>query len=184
MTIREKIVELTETKGKSLSSRIYDGIMLTAIVIGLLPLMFREQLRIFWYFDLISGLCFVVDYILRWITADITSKKKNHYNAFLIYPFTPMAIIDLLSILPLLNLLTPTFKIVRISRLLKILRVIKFIRYFEPLEIISTVVRRQRNILWTVLSLALFYTFITNSTSALGIRVRFSKGLFCSFRRK
>lgn len=134
--------------------------MLVAIVIGILPLMFREQYRIFWYFDLISGCSFVIDYLLRWMTADLHS-KRNKMMAFVLYPFTPMAIIDLLSILPTINLLSPTFKIMRFSRLLKVLRVIKFIRYFEPLGIILTVVRKQKKILCTVLSLALFYVFIT-----------------------
>lgn len=72
-----------------------------------------------------------------------------------------MAIIDLLSILPVFNLLNPTFKVVRVSRLLKILRIFKIVRYFKPLEIILAVVRKQSNILLTVLSLALFYIFFT-----------------------
>jgi voltage-gated potassium channel len=59
------------------------------------------------------------------------------------------------------NLLAPTFKVVRFSRLLKILRIFKVIRYFEPLEIVVAVIRRQSKILCTVLSLALFYIFIT-----------------------
>lgn len=160
MIDRECIRELIEQRKDTFSSRIYDSIMLVAIVIGILPLMFREQPTIFCYFDLISGLCFVVDYLLRWITADMSS-KRNRVMAFLVYPLTPMAIIDLLSILPTFNLLSPTFKVVRVSRLLKILRVIKVIRYYEPLEIILSVVRRQSKILWTVFSLAIFYIFIT-----------------------
>ena len=72
-----------------------------------------------------------------------------------------MAMIDLLSILPIFNLLAPTFKVVRVSRLLKILRIFKIVRYFEPLEIILAVARKQSTILMTVLSLALFYIFIT-----------------------
>lgn len=160
MTNREYIREMIEPRKDSSSSRIYDSIMLVAIIIGILPLVFREQLTIFWYFDLISGFCFIVDYILRWITADFSSKQKR-VVAFLVYPFTPMAIIDLLSILPTINLISPTFKVVRVSRLLKILRVIKVIRYYEPLEIILAVVRRQSKILWTVFSLAVFYIFVT-----------------------
>ena len=104
--------------------------------------------------------CFVTDYLLRWITADLHS-KKNKVMAFVVYQFTLMAIVDLLSILPTVNLLNPTFKVMRISKLLKVLRVIKVIRYFEPLEIILAVIRRQNKILYTVLSLALFYIFIT-----------------------
>ena len=160
MSNRERIRDLIEPRNDSSSSRIYDWIMLIAIIIGILPLMFREQLTLFWYFDLISGLCFILDYILRWITADLSS-KSNRVTAFLIYPFTPMAIVDLLSILPTFNLLSPTFKVVRVSRLLKILRVIKVVRYYEPLEIILAVVRRQSKILWTVFSMAVFYIFIT-----------------------
>ena len=160
MTSREYIHDLIEPRNESYISRLYDYVMLVAIVIGIVPLMFRDQPRIFWYFDLISGMCFVLDYLLRWATADFSS-KHNKVVAFLIYPFTPMAIIDLLSILPTFNLINPTFKVVRISRLLKILRVIKFIRYYEPLEIILAVVRRQSKILWTVFSLAIFYIFIT-----------------------
>ena len=160
MINRACIRELIEPKKGTLSSRMYDSIMLVAIVIGILPLMYREQPTLFWYFDLISGLCFLGDYLLRWITADLSS-KHNRVVAFLIYPFTPMAIIDLLSILPTFNLISPTFKVVRVSRLLKVLRVIKVVRYFEPLEIILSVVRCQSKIRWTVFSLAVFYIFIT-----------------------
>lgn len=158
--ILEKINNIIEPNKESKISQIYDCIMLIAIIIGVLPLMFRTQYKLFWYFDIMSCLCFVVDYILRWVTCGLRSNKKN-WLAYVIYPFTPMAIIDLLSILPTINLLSPTFKVARISRLLKILRVVKVVRYFESLEIILSVIKKQRKILYTVLSLALFYTFIT-----------------------
>lgn len=161
MQLREEIYKIVEPRNKeSYASRAYDAVMLVAIVIGILPLMFRTQYKIFWYFDLISGLCFIVDYILRWCTADFDSKRSK-IAAFAIHPFTPMAIIDLLSILPIFNLLGPTFKLFRVSRLLKILRIFKVIRYFEPLEIIMSVIRKQSKILMTVFSLAVFYIFIT-----------------------
>ena len=156
----EKINNIIEPNKESKISQIYDCIMLIAIITGVLPLMFRTQYKLFWYFDIISCLCFVVDYILRWVTCGLRSNKKNWF-AYVIYPFTPMAIIDLLSILPTINLISPTFKVARVSRLLKILRVVKVVRYFESLEIILSVIRKQRKILYTVLSLALFYTFIT-----------------------
>ena len=160
MKIREYISTVIEPHNENKYSRVYDSLMLVAIVIGIYPLMFRHQTTLFWYFDLISGICFIIDYILRWITADYRSVRKG-WVAFVIYPVTPMAIIDLLSILPIFNLIGQTFKVVRVSRLLKILRIFKFIRYFEPLEIILTVIRKQRRILCTVLSLAIFYIFIT-----------------------
>ena len=160
VTWREKVKEMVEARNDSRLSRLYDWVMLVAIAVGIFPLMFRDQYRIFWYFDLFSCCCFIVDYLLRWITIDLDS-KRSRFAAFLLYPFTPMAVIDLLSILPTLNLLNQTFKVMRVSRLLKVLRVIKFVRYYEPLEIILAVIRRQKKILYTVLSLALFYIFIT-----------------------
>lgn len=158
--ILEKINNVIEPNKDNKASQIYDCFMLIAIVIGVFPLMFRTQYKIFWYFDIISCLCFMIDYFLRWITYGLRSKKQNWITYF-IYPFTPMAIIDLLSILPTISILTPTFKLARFSRLLKILRVVKVVRYFESLEIILAVIKKQRKILYTVLSLALFYTFIT-----------------------
>jgi voltage-gated potassium channel len=161
MQIRKEIYRLVEPRNKeNYASRLYDFVMLIVIAIGIFPLMFRTHYKIFWYFDLISGICFIVDYILRWCTADYESKRSK-IAAFVIYPFTPMAIIDLLSILPIFNLLGPTFKVFRVSRLLKILRIFKVIRYFEPLEIILSVIRKQSKILMTVFSLAIFYIFIT-----------------------
>ena len=155
-----RIHHMIEPKLDNKLSRVYDWIMLIAIVIGILPLMFRSQHTIFIWFDVISCLCFIVDYILRWITVGVRT-GRSHWTSFVLYPFTPMAIIDLLSILPTINLLTPAFKIARVSRLLKILRVVKIIRYFDSLERIIVVIKKQRRILGAVLSLAIFYTFIT-----------------------
>ena len=160
MTIREKINIIVEPRRQNRFSRWYDAIMLIAIAIGIFPLMFRTQYRLFWYFDIISGLCFTIDYIFRWLTCDLRSKNRN-WTSFLIYPFTPMAIVDLASILPTVHLLTPIFKVARVARLFRLLRRMKVIRYFEPLELILSVIRKQRNVLLTVLSLAIFYIFVT-----------------------
>jgi voltage-gated potassium channel len=162
MNIRKRIYNiigpgyLTEDGG--LSEK-YHFCMSFVIGVSIVPLMFRGHWDVFKYFDVIPAIIFVIDYILRWITADYELKKGK--LSFFIYPFTLMAIIDLLSILPTIHMLSPTFKAARITRLLRILRVVKFIRYYEPLEIIMAVVRRQGQTLWTVFSLAAFYIFIT-----------------------
>lgn len=161
MDLRRSINNMIEPRNhETVLSRVYDYLMLAAIVIGIIPLMFRNQIKLFWFFDIISCACFLVDYILRWITFDYRCSNKKWFS-FFVYPFTPMAIIDMFSILPTVNLLAPSFKLFRVSRLLKILRVVKVIRYYEPLEIILSVIRKQRKILLTVLSLAVFYIFIT-----------------------
>lgn len=160
MQLRHFIKLLVEPWNENKYSRAYDILMLFAIALGIIPLMFRTQIKLFWYFDIIAGVSFIVDYLLRWWTADLGS-KRGKWAAFAVYPFTPMAIIDLLSILPFLNLLSPTFILMRVPRLMTILRLFKVLRYFEPLEIIVSVVKKQSKILCTVLSLAVFYIFIT-----------------------
>lgn len=161
MTLRRRIYWLIKPWHGKGYARLYDIVMLLAITAGVFPLMFRAHISGFQFLNLFSSVCFIVDYLLRWMTADYESKSSDKLKAFIVYPFTPMAIIDLLSILPLFHLLNPTFKVARLSRLLMTLRVFKVIRYFEPLEIVLTVIRSQMKVLLTVLSLALFYIFIT-----------------------
>ena len=162
MALRQKIFAVVEPRYNNLDSvvaRIYDWIMLIAIIIGIIPLMFREQTALFYAFDIVSCVIFIIDYLLRWLTADIRIKKGP--ISFLIYPFTLMAIIDLLSILPTFNFVKNAFKLTRIIRLAKIIRVVRIIRYFEPLRVVMAVIKSQRVILYTVLSLAFVYVFIT-----------------------
>ena len=135
---RKFIHDIVKTPKVSTGSRIYGAVMLMAIVIGVFPLMFRHYNELFWWMDLISSLLFIIDYFFRWCTADFESKYKD-WRAYVVYPFTPMAIIDLLSILPVFNMVSPTFKVVRVSRLLKLLRIFKVVRYFEPLMVIVAV---------------------------------------------
>lgn len=162
MTLRQKIYSVVEPRyntNDGTVSRVYDWGMLVAIIIGIIPLMFREQTRLFYTFDIVSCGIFIIDYIMRWMTADYRIKKGA--LSFLIYPFTIMAIIDLLSILPTFNFVKDAFKLTRVIRLAKIVRVVKIIRYFEPLRVVMAVIKKQRVILCTVLSLAVVYVFIT-----------------------
>ena len=76
----------------------YDIIMLVAIVLSIIPLMFVEEHPVFRYIEIVTVTFFIIDYVLRWITADLRLGKKA--LSFLIYPFTFWGIIDLLSILP------------------------------------------------------------------------------------
>jgi voltage-gated potassium channel len=72
-----------------------------------------------------------------------------------------MAIIDLLSILPGLNLISPSFKLLRLTRLLKIIRLLKVFRYSDKITMFLKVLQKERQVLLSVLMLALFYIFIT-----------------------
>ena len=160
MSWRKKINHLVNPEEHTRASRAYDFIMLLAIAASIIPLMFRFQSTLFLIMEIVATVCFIIDYIFRWSTADYQS-DRSRLGAFLVYPFTPMAIIDLLSILPIFNIANPAFRVTRVYRLMRILRIFRVIRYFEPLKIIFSVIRRQRRILWTVLVLSVFYIFIT-----------------------
>ena len=112
--------------------------------------------------DHISVSVFIIDYILRFITADL--KLNKSFGSFFLYPITPMAVVDLLSILPSLTVLNNGFKLLKLFRLLrtlKVLRTFKFLRYSKSFEIIVNVFKKQRKILSAVVSLAVAYILIS-----------------------
>lgn len=158
--MRERIYCIVEQgKEGDKKSIAYDILMLVAISVSILPLMFTEDRPIFRYIELITVSLFIIDYILRWITADIRLGKKA--LSFLIYPFTFWAIIDLLSILPALSILAKGFKIFRITRLLKVLRLFKIFRYTDKIQVLGKVIRKEKGVLLSVLGIAVFYVFLT-----------------------
>lgn len=158
---RRQIFDIIETKSHSLASRTYDWLMLLFIVVSLVPLAFREQTVLFEVLDKVSVSVFIVDYLLRWLTADMRMANKPRWKAFLLYPLTPFAIIDLLSIVPSFTLFNRAFKLFRITRLLKILRVARFVRYSTNIQLLLKVLHKERHILLTVFFIAVAYIFIT-----------------------
>lgn len=161
MNWRSKIYDTIETGRDSVISKIYDWAMLFFIVISIIPLAFREQNIWFEWFDKVSVSIFIIDYLLRWMTADYRMPERPKWVAFLTYPFTAFAIVDLLSILPSVLVVNKALKLFRITRLFKILRVFKFIRYSKNVQLLFKVLRKERHILFTVFWIALFYILIT-----------------------
>lgn len=161
MNWRSKIYDTIETGRDSVISKIYDWAMLFFIVISIIPLAFREQNIWFEWFDKVSVSIFIIDYLLRWMTADYRMPERPKWVAFLTYPFTAFAIVDLLSILPSVLVVNKALKLFRITRLFKILRVFKFVRYSKNVQILFKVLRKERHILFTVFWIALFYILIT-----------------------
>ena len=159
--MRKRIYEIIEqAKEGDRVSYVYDCLMLVAIVASIIPLMFIREYPVFKVIEIITVSFFILDYILRWITADYRSGKKDGWS-FVLYPFTGWAIVDMLSILPGLSLLNKGFKILRVTRLLRILRLFKLIRYSDKIQVLGRVVRKEKGVLLTVLGIAVFYVFIT-----------------------
>jgi len=160
MINRKWINDLVEPGKPGTISQIYDYLMVVAIILGTVPLLFREYRLVFWYFDVFSAGVYMLDYVLRWVTCDLRSDKPK-WKAFLLYPFTPMAILDLISILPTFEVLSSSYKLAKSARLLKIFRFTKIIRYVSALDIFITVIKKQWKLLMAVGLVALFDIFIT-----------------------
>ena len=168
--IRERIFEIIEVaqEGDRLSD-LYDSFMLLAIIISIIPLAFKQSYQFFEVTDLITVVIFIIDYILRWLTADYKLQKKA-VSSFVKYPFTPWAIIDFVSILPSLTALNSGFKLlrlfrvvrtVRVMRALRVFRVFKAMRYSKSFDIIMDVLKRSKDALIAVMALAAGYVLIS-----------------------
>ena len=105
------------------------------IVVSLVPLAFKSDWIVWVWIDRIAVAIFIIDFILRLFTADL--KLKNGALSFFIYPFTPMALLDLLCILPSLSLISGGFRILKVFRLfrtLRVFRVFKAVRYSKSIK--------------------------------------------------
>lgn len=158
--MRKRIYEIVELgrKGDTVSIA-YDVLMNVAIITSIIPLMFIEENLAFRVVEQVSVLLFILDYLLRWITADYRSGKGA--LSFVLYPFTGWAILDLVSILPGLSVLSRGFKIVRMARLLRALRLLKIVRYSNKFRALNRVIRKERASLGAVLGIAILYVFLT-----------------------
>lgn len=162
--MRERIFQIIEkSDGEDKPSRIYDTLMLVSIVASLIPLAFKTENTIFFVIDKAAMVVFVIDYLLRWATADYKFEQKG-IVPFLKYPFSPMAIIDLLSILPSLSIINNGFKALRVLRMIRtfrVFRVLKVVRYSKSFQIIGNVVRSSKDSLIAVGVLAVGYIVVS-----------------------
>ena len=134
-------------------------VMTVLIVASLVPLCFKEPSPILEAIEYACVAVFIVDYLARWVTADLKLGKGP--LSFLIYPFTPMAIIDLLSILPAFNALNDALRTLRVLRLFRTMRAFKLIRYSKSASAIAAVFEKQRQALLAVLCLAIGYILVS-----------------------
>lgn len=161
--IRKRIFQIIETSnGNDTTSSIYDFSMIVVIVSSLIPLAFKESTPAFVIIEWVTTAIFIVDYLLRLMTAD--HKLQKGAASFLLYPITPLAIIDLLCILPAFIALSSSFRLLKIVRLLRAFRVFrafKALRYSRNMIIIVSVIRKQKTALLAVFSLAASYILIS-----------------------
>jgi len=161
--MRERIYQIIEpSDGGDRLSKGYDVCMMVTIVISLVPLAFKGTNMLFLWIDYISAAIFIVDYVLRIMTADLKLEKGR--KSFVLYPLTPMAVIDLISILPSLVMLNDGFRLLRLFRLfrtLKVLRALKILRYSRSYYVIINVFKKQKKVLGAVAAMAVAYILVS-----------------------
>ncbi len=161
--MRRKLYQMIEPRRKhDRASNVYDAVMIVVILVSFIPLLFREMTPVLLWMERITTGIFIIDYVLRLITADFAMGRGK--LSFLMYPFTPMALVDLCSILPAFYILGAGFRLLKVIRLfsaLRVFRAFKIFRYSRSIQIMRRVVRDQKMPLIAVCSLAAAYIFIS-----------------------
>lgn len=164
------LVDVVDTTGDDIPNfDFYDFFMMGVIFTSIIPLLFKEDTPLLVMIDKITVIIFIIDYILRWITADIRDKSNSLFS-FVKYPFTLMAVMDLLSIIPSLTSLNASLKLLKIFRVmrtfkmiraLKVFKVARAAKYSKSLSIIIDVFKKSKEPLMAVGTLSAAYVFIS-----------------------
>ena len=163
MRFRKRLFEIIESaKESDRVSNIYDIFMMITIVASIIPLAFKEELPVYLVIDKVAVVIFIIDYLLRILTADY--KLNKGALSFILYPITPMALIDLLCILPSLNIISGSFRLLKVFRLFRtfrVFRIFKAVRYSKSIHLIKNVFKNSKKPLITVGFLAAAYVLIS-----------------------
>lgn len=163
MKFRKKIFDIIDVADESDSlSSIYDVFMMITIIVSIIPLAFKTSNVAFGIIDKVTVAIFIVDYILRLITADF--KLQKGVKSFVLYPFSVMAIIDILAILPSLMVVNSglrLLKVIRLLRTLRVFRVFKAVRYSNNIQMILGVFKKTKESLLVVCGIAVIYTLVS-----------------------
>ena len=158
MVSRERIYEvLANEKEDDRVAIVYNTIMVALIVLWMVPLWFKGDNPAFAVIDRSCTGVFIVDYLLRWATADF--KLKRGKASFALYPFTPMAILDLLSFAPTFVPANASLKTIRVLRVIGALRAYKLVRHSKSIRMLLDAVLSQRMPLLITFGLSIIYVF-------------------------
>ena len=153
-----EVVEVSSMGDKS--SRAYDIMMNTAIIVSLIPMTLKKDSIFTFWLEMVATFIFVIDYAARVYTADYKMGYK-HYRAYIAYILSPLAIFDFLSILPIIYWFTPVKSWIGLLRLFRAFRAIKLVRYSKTMVIIANVIRKVKKQLLAVLLLITVYIFMS-----------------------
>ena len=138
--MRKRIFEIIEVaKEDDRASYYYDAFMMAMILLSMVPLVFKQTTPLLIALDVVTVAVFMVDYLLRWSTADYKFQKPGL----------------------LLNAGFKVLRLLRLMRALRVFRVLRVVRYSKSLKIIGNVLKGSRESLLAVGSLAVAYILIS-----------------------
>lgn len=153
-----EVLEASQTGDAS--SKAYDMLMTTAVIVSLIPLTLKTENIYTKYIDIFTFIILFIDYIARLYTADYKMGYKS-VSAYIAYLFSPLAIFDFLSLVPILYVIWPVKTSLKLLRLFRAFRVVKLVRYSKTMVVISNVLRKVKKQLGAVLILIVIYIFIS-----------------------
>ena len=153
-----EVIEASNTGDES--SRAYDVMIATAVIVGLMPMTLKTENPYTRIIEILTSIIFLSDYCVRVYTADYKMGYQS-IKAYIAYILTPLAIFDLLSIVPVISLFVPVSAFIRLLKLFRFFRVFKLIRYSKTMVIIANVIRKVRDQLLAVLILIIVYIFVS-----------------------
>ena len=82
--MRKRLYEIVEQSTENdKASKVYDIFMMVVIFISLVPLAFKKDYNALLIIDKVAAGIFIVDYIIRWLTADMKMKKRKTVICFI-----------------------------------------------------------------------------------------------------
>ncbi len=155
--MREKIYNVVHVFNKNKFSRIYKYFMIFVIGLSLVPLTVKTENSVLNFMDVFCLVVFVVDYVLRWLTADYKFNEKG-IGAFIKYPVRLISVIDLMSVFALS---VSVFGSVKTASALAVFRIVRIFRYSKSAKMILDVLKKSKKALLAVGSLAIGYILVS-----------------------
>lgn len=158
--MREKIYRMVHIYNGGVLSQIYKVFMIIVILASLVPLVTKEVHPCFRTIELVCLAIFVLDYLLRWFTADY---KFNNFKwtSFVKYPFRMISIIDIISIVALGVSSLGWLSAFSAAKALTVFRIVRIFRYSESVRKILEILKKSKKPLAAVGGLALGYILIS-----------------------
>lgn len=158
--MRNRIYQMVHVYEGNVISVAYKYFMISIIALSLIPLITKVEYTIFSIIESVCLAIFVIDYFLRWITADYKFGKKKLIS-FLKYPFRIISIIDFMSIFALFCSCSGLLVGFKMTEVLTVFRIVRIFRYSKSVRTILEILKSSKKPLIAVGSLAIGYILIS-----------------------